>query len=68
MLFRSTGNERYLRPIRRQCPCNVFGDGLQALSERLKSQIQKGGLELTAEEKAENARKQELLDQSIAHL
>lgn len=44
------------------------GDGLQALSESLKSQIRKGCLELTEEEKAENAGKQELLDQSIVHL
>ena len=44
------------------------GDGLQALSESLKSRIRKGGLELTEEEKAENARKQELLDRSIVHL
>ncbi len=44
------------------------GDGLQALSQSLQSQIKKGSLELTEEQKAEQARKQELMEQSIVHL
>lgn len=44
------------------------GDGLQALSQSLQSQIKKGTIELTEEQKAEQARKQELMEQSIVHL
>lgn len=44
------------------------GDGLQALAQDLQSQIKKGGMELTEEQKAEQARKQELMEQSIVHL
>lgn len=44
------------------------GDGLQALAQDLRSQIKKGSLELTEEQKAEQARKQELMEQSIVHL
>lgn len=45
------------------------GDGLDALAQSLKSQIKKGSaIELTDEQKAERARKQELMEQSIVHL
>lgn len=45
------------------------GDGLQALSQSLQNQIKKGDWkQLTEEQKAERARKQELLEQSIVHL
>lgn len=44
------------------------GDGLQDLAQDLQSQIKKGCLELTDEQKAEQARKQELMEQSIVHL
>ncbi len=45
------------------------GDGLQALSQSLQNQIQKGDWkQLTQEQKADRAGKQELLDKSIVHL
>ena len=44
------------------------GDGLRALAQDLQSQIKKGCMELTEEQKAEQARKQELMEQSIVHL
>lgn len=44
------------------------GDGLQALAQSLQSQIKKGSLELTEEQKVEQARKAELMEQSIVHL
>ncbi|MDE5748354.1 MAG: hypothetical protein K2I21_12375, partial [Acetatifactor sp.] len=63
---------RAMKEISSQYGDNVLvefsGDGLQALSESLQSQIKKGSLELTDEQKAEQARKQELMEQSIVHL
>lgn len=44
------------------------GDGLDALVQDLKSQMKKGGRELTETEMAEQARKQALMEQSIVHL
>lgn len=44
------------------------GDGLEALSQSIQGQIKKGGMELTEEQRAEQARKQELMEQSIVHL
>ena len=46
------------------------GDGLEALAQDIRAQARarKGSLELTEEEQAERARKQELMDQSIVHL
>lgn len=63
---------RVMKEISSQYGDNVMvefsGDGLQALAQDLQSQIKKGGLELTEQQKAEQARKQELMEQSIVHL
>lgn len=63
---------RVMKEITSQYGDNVLvefsGDGLQALAQDLQSQIKKGCLELTDEQKAEQARKQELMEQSIVHL
>lgn len=57
---------RAMKEISSQYDDNVLvmfsGEGLQALA------IKKGSLELTEEQKAEQARKQELMEQSIVHL
>lgn len=63
---------RAMKEITSQYGDNVLiqfsGDGLQALAQDLQSQIKKGNMELTEEQKAEQARKQELMEQSIVHL
>ena len=63
---------RAMKEITSQYGDNVLvqfsGDGLQALAQDLQSQIKKGCLKLTDEQKAEQARKQELFEQSIVHL
>ena len=63
---------RAMKEISSQYGDNVLvqfsGDGLKALAQDLQSQIKKGCMELTEEQKAEQARKQELMEQSIVHL
>lgn len=63
---------RVMQEISSQYGDNVIvefsGDGLAALSQSIREQVKKGCLELTEEEKAERARKQALLDQSIVQL
>ena len=63
---------RVMQEISSQYGDNVLvefsGDGLAALSQSIREQVEKGSPELTEEEKAERAKKQALLDQSIVHL
>lgn len=63
---------RAMKEISSQYGDNVLvqfsGDGLQALAQDIQSQIKKGNMELTEEQKAEQVRKQELMEQSIVQL
>lgn len=63
---------RAMKEISGQYGDNVLvefsGDGLDALAQSLKSQMKKGStIELTDAEKADRARKQELMEQNIVH-
>lgn len=63
---------RAMKEISSQYGDNVLvefsGDGLDALAQSLKSQINKGHMELTEAQQADRARKQELMEQNIVHL
>lgn len=63
---------RIMQEISSQYGENVLvefsGDGLEALAQSVRAQARKGCLELTDEQKAARAEKQELLDKSIVQL
>ena len=63
---------RVMKEVSGQYGDNVLisfsGDGLQALARDLQDQIQKGDWKLSEQRKADQARKQELMEQSIVHL